>query len=262
MNIYNQRFVVATECQDLLVNAVIKHQPLEITNQQEKYARPYQSNFLGVEEDSLILAFPDLDTSERQIKLTEGSQIAVTFEMGHHKYLFSTQVIGQFEFEDESQVSVPALSVSLPEQIEQSPRRNFDRVPVSSDEPVPVTLLGLSGQGGRSYVIGQRWQGELYNLSVGNVGITIPKAELPDIPKGQHFEIWFAPIPDRERLCLRIQFCHATVLPQGDQVMLGFRLIAQEVSEEDGAAPCQIDRVVDIYRQRQNKLKSPHLVNQ
>ena len=245
-----RNFVIGVECRNLIAEAVQRHLPLKITNKQEKRWQVYNSNFLAVQSNRVILSMPIPDDKGCHMEVTEGQEIAVTFKKGYRKCLFLTRVIGRTEYQIDEGVSVPSIVTLCPQQIERFQRRAFNRAEVPEGEPVAVKIASL--ESGAEEL---KFSGQLCNLSAGGLGVTVSQSEMPEIEEDQQFEMRFVPLESQEEICVQARFRHATDQPEDESFMLGFHIIGLEMTEQGRNILRRISRVVNLY-QRQKTLSS------
>jgi len=252
----HRNFVFGNDCKELLTEAVQKHLPVKVTNQQDNRWQVYKSNFLALQDQQLILALPTPDMSDSQMEPVPGQDIAVTFKKGYHKCLFTSRVIKRGRFELEAGVFAEALTIAAPQQLEKIQRRAFNRTEAPAGESITVEFCAIHGSISRSYVIGKKWEGALQDISAGGLGITLPKTQMPSIEAGEQFEASFIPLPQQNPLILQVRFRHTTDISGTDRVMMGFQLVGMEMSEYGREMLRRIGRIVNVY-QRQRKLVAP-----
>jgi c-di-GMP-binding flagellar brake protein YcgR len=245
----NRKFAVGLECRNLLQEAVQKHLPLTLTNKQNNCWQVYKSTFIGVLANRLVVALPVADAGAGHIEPSAGQEVAITFKKGYHKCLFVTRIVGREQFELDPGVSMPAMTVFCPQQIEKIQRRSYNRATVPAGEEVVVSFWPSD----TTDQSGSCWQAYLVDLSAGGMGLKMGKTQLPALVEGQQVDLEFVPLPDQEPLRLQGRFRHATDAPEAGQSLLGFQLVGLEMSEEGRQILRRIGRIASLY-QRQEPL--------
>ena len=156
-----RKFAIGSECKHLLEEAVRKRLPATITNKREGLWQVYKSNFLALRHNQIVLGQPAPHIADCHIETAQGQEIAVSFKKGYNKCLFVTRVVKpRHEFELEDQLTVPAISVYRPEQIEKIQRRAYDRTEPPEGFPVPVTFWASDNPE-------EKFQAQLSNICAG-----------------------------------------------------------------------------------------------
>ena len=88
-----------------------KHIPLTITVKQDNSWLVYKANFIAISDNRLILTQPTPDVADSHMEPSANQALAVTFKKGYHKFLFTTKVIKQLQFEIDPGIFIPALAV-------------------------------------------------------------------------------------------------------------------------------------------------------
>lgn len=249
-----RNFVIGLECRNLIAEAAQRHLPLKITNKQEKRWQVYNSNFLEVQSNRVIMSMPVPDDKGCYLEITEGQEMAITFKKGYRKCLFLTRVIGRTEYQIDEGVSVPSIVALCPQQIERFQRRAFNRAEVPEGEPVIVEISSLESGAGDL-----KFSGQLFNLSAGGLGVTVLQSEMPEIEEDQQFEMRFVPLENQEEICVQARFRHATEQPEDEKLMLGFHIIGLEMTEQGRSVLRRISRVVSLYQRQKTISEHPGL---
>jgi c-di-GMP-binding flagellar brake protein YcgR len=241
----NRKFAVGSECRMLLDEAAGKHLPLIITNKQDTNWRVYHSTFYALKSHRIIVSLPVPDVTTYQMEPAAGQEIGVSFKKGYHKCLFVTRIISQEPYELDPGVMAPSITMLMPEQIEKVQRRAYNRTKAPAGERIPVSFWkdGNLDQG-------TVWEGALSDLSAGGVGISMPKNEIPNLVPGEQFYVQFVPLAGQEPLQLHGCFRHAVESPEGENVILGFKLVGLEMDEEGRHMLRQISRIVNVYQRQ------------
>jgi c-di-GMP-binding flagellar brake protein YcgR len=148
------------------------------------------------------------------------------------------------------------MTVIAPQQIEKIQRRAFNRAPAPPGECITIEFCATQHSqclSTNSYVLGNRWQGILHDLSAGGLGVVVPESEMPDINEGDQFEACFTPLPNQELMLIQARFRHASDISESNMVMLGFQIVGMEMSEEGRNMLRRISRIVNVF-QRMKKM--------
>jgi c-di-GMP-binding flagellar brake protein YcgR len=241
----NRKFAVGSECRMLLEEAAGKHLPLTITNKQDTNWQVYHSTFYALKSHRIIASLPVPDVSTGQMEPAAGQEIGVSFKKGYHKCLFVTRIVAQEPYELDPGVMAPSITLLVPEQIEKIQRRAYNRTKVPAKDRIPVSFWKTENPDQ-----GVVWEGTLSDLSAGGVGIRIPKNEISDLVPGQQYHIQFVPLVGYDPLQLSGCFRHAVEAPEGEQVILGFKLVGLEMDEGGRHTLRQLSRIVSVYQRR------------
>jgi len=242
-----QRYVNGLECHNLLASMVDKQAPLTLTNKADNLWRVYKSHFVSLRGNQLVLAQPLPDQADCQLEPTVGQQLAVSFKKGYNKCLFLTQLIKADRYEVNPGNFIAVINVYTPEHIEKIQRRAYERAEAPQDEPVTVTFW--QSQAGPAE--GQRWTGQLANLSAGGMAIIVGSDDVLQLPDNEPLSLQFVPLPGQEPICLDGRLRHATQEATTGNTTIGVQFIGLDADEQGRATLRRISRAVAVYLRRQ-----------
>ena len=244
----NRNLIFGIENDELMDEAVQERLPVKITQKKGNRWYVYKSNFIANQNDLLILALPMSDMGDIFLKSDWGQEISVTFDIGYHKCQFSTRIINQGQHELEPGFTVRTITILAPRQLAKIQRRTFDRVLVPPGEIILVDFCAFRNLRIRSQVIGRKWQGILYDLSMRGLGVTVATNELPYLKLDEQFRVSFVPLPQQEPLLFRVRFRHATEMSETDRFLLGFQIADLEISKNGLEILHRIEGVVNTFQ--------------
>ncbi len=216
-------FIVDDDCQITLQEVQQKNLPLKIGFHQRRLCKSSTCRILKVEDEIITLAIAILE-NESPIKLAQWeSEVTISFHCNYQKCTFTTQVIEEGPDELKSGVMSQTILIARPQIIEAYPRREHERISVSSRESISVQISKLDYDTDQTNNIDKNLQGILHDISYGGIGVKVPQKVLVDISVGDQFEICIAPVPNEEPLVLKALLRHVTELPNQGQLMLGFQ---------------------------------------
>jgi len=242
-----RKFIIGIESEEILEVVSAKHVPLTITVKQDNSWLVYKANFIAVSDNKLILTQPTPDVADSHMEPATDQELAVTFKKGYHKFLFTTQVIAQEQFEMDPGIFIPCLTVKLPEQIEKIQRRAYNRAKVPHKATIDVKLWRVDAPE-------ETWHGELEDLSAGGLGIRAISDSITTIEEDEQFTLEFIPLEGQEPLSVTCRFRHAfEVEGCPDKSMMGFQILGLEVNESGLRTLRRISRIVAVFL-RQDKM--------
>jgi len=186
----------------------------------------------------------------------QGQELAITFKLGYYKNLFVTRTIAQERHEIDPGIFMPVVTVLVPDQLEKIQRRAYNRAQVPDHETVPVTFQRIQTPSSESQ---EQWQGRLTDLSAGGLGIKMDRSQIDPLRVGDQFQLRFVPMANQNEITVNVRFRHVSELDRTDQVVLGFQLIGQEMSEKGRSALRRIGRIVHLYQRQSELAKHPNL---
>ncbi len=240
----NRKFAVGQECRELLQQAAEKRVPMTLTRRVDNTWQVYKTQFLAIQGNRLLFSEPIPDENVCPMELASGQVVAIAFKKGYNKCLFTTRVVGQEQYELESGELVPGMKVFAPQQIEKIQRRTYNRAEVPESEEVLVTMTRENGKS---------WQGKLFNLSAGGIGVVVTNDQQPELGENEIHQVSFKPMADQRPIEVEVRFRHADMIEGTDRVMLGFQLLGLEATEEGRQVIRRIGRIVSVY-ERKNEL--------
>lgn len=244
----NRKFVVGLECRKLLEQAVLKQTPMTITRRVDDTWQVFKAQFLRMQGNLMLFSQPVPDDPSAHLELTPGQVVSVAFKKGYNKCLFNTRVVGQEQYEWEDGQTVPAMKVFIPQQIEKIQRRTYNRAPAPSGAPVIVDFWRNEKD---------RWQGKLYNLSAGGIGLTMPVDSVPELVENEQLSISFVPLENQGSIEAIVRFRHVEECPDTGSAHIGLQLMGLEASEEGRQLVRRIGRIVSVYERMSTGIRHP-----
>ena len=242
-----RKFIKGIESEEILQVVSAKHIPLTITVKQDNSWLVYKANFIAISDNRLILTQPRPDVADSHMEPSANQALAVTFKKGYHKFLFTTKVIKQLQFEIDPGIFIPALAVILPTQIEKIQRRAYNRSKVPNNTIVDVKFWSVDAPD-------KAWHGELEDLSAGGLGVRVSSDLITTIEEDEQFVLEFVPLEGQDAISVTCRFRHAIAVDGAtDKSMMGFQILGLEVDEIGLSKLRFISRVVAVFH-RQDKL--------
>jgi len=190
--------------------------------------------------------------------------VGISLKYGYGKFIFETTVVAlQPSSEPTDGLTLPTISLKVPDRIEFVQRRSYFRVDVPGSlkvnvmlwhrnyrDETPETRQAKTRTSGSLRIPTEcYWQGKLTDISAGGVQIVIDPSQKPDFERGQLNPLRFTPMPYEMPLMFNAQI--RNVLPAADQksICLGLRIVGLEASPEGRQVLQRLCNVAEHYHQ-------------
>ncbi len=174
----------------------------------------YHAKFLTVDDEQIILEAPPAKVIDPYDPVLE---VLITFCHAPAIYSFNAKWRGEQTFRKPDGSLVAGVTVSLPNKIQESQRRNYERVVVEDGRHLQVCFW-FEGE------VRNRYFGLLHDLSLDGVGIEYFLAdEDVEFQNNQRCTIGIYPTGANEALMIPARYRHREKLPEDKFVLLGFQ---------------------------------------
>jgi c-di-GMP-binding flagellar brake protein YcgR len=226
----------------LLEEAVRRATVVSITHRRADGWRLYKSSFQPrCVPGKYLLLEPAAPRAGRELEpLAAGTEIGVTFRIGHKKCLFSSAILA-------NQDAAEAFTVAWPSEIQQMQRRAFERAVPPPGEVIAVRFWPTAPSGAPTDAKRTVYYGELEDVSAG--GIRINAAAVDILHEGQSFECLFAPRRGTPPILCEATLRHRESADRG-RASLGLQFIGLETTPDGRATLERLASVVSDFQRR------------
>jgi c-di-GMP-binding flagellar brake protein YcgR len=202
--------------------------PLDVRIVGDQPVVEYRSRFLGIEggakEPLLIIEAPG--TGGSIIPVRPGRTIRATYFHDSRYHSFAAEVVGRGKFVLNPETTVSSLQLSLPEDIWPERKREYFRIPVDANPPIPVKLAIMARGTRRPGRIRARETGILTDIGGGGIGFCVPEGRSLMLDLGTRVTVEFSlPSDDEEPIYLMSRVCFCLRKAKEREVLFGVQFI-------------------------------------
>lgn len=190
----------------------------------------------------------------KPVNIQTGQFTGISFKYGYgggyDKFVFDSIVL-DVDFAADGNTG-NRITLMMPGEIDQVPRRSYVRVNVPASSKVSVEFWHRycsSSEGKVTIAAGPRWEADLVDISVGGMQLAVTGVKPGEFRKGDSVGLRFIPMPHETPLMFNAQL--KTVLPTADgtSVCYGLQMLGLEASPEGRLVLARLAGIVEQYRQ-------------
>lgn len=228
--------------EQLLEDSIDQQRLAVLTQECEKGWRTFKSRFVSGSsaEHSVMIEAPDCDGDGRTLHLKPGTDLGVTFRVGHRKCMFGTMLQAVRQVGDRR-----VFVLRWPERIHQFRRRAFERARVPKDTVVAVRFWQEDAAAGGGVDARHLRHGQLQDISAGGMRVRVAGAD--DIEVGAVYRCAFTPKPGKPSILLDARVRHREAVDHG-RASIGFQYIGLEITAEGRRTLERLARTVSQFQ--------------
>lgn len=247
------------QIQQTLLEAAQKHVPVTLTVRGEQGWRNLHSRVLSVKDSRLLLETPMQEDACGPHEFVPGESVGISLKLRHYKHVFSCEHMGMISLALNAALTVSALKLAMPAQMQRLQRRAFERADVPPNRIVRASLwLGgrsaePSGQAPHKPV----WFGHVQNISAGGFQVAMDCDLSGQMEEGDLVGVRLAfGASAGETVYTDAQFRHRASDDNGS--LLGFQFVGIAQSPEGRASLQLISDKVGEFQHAQDMSSRQH----
>ena len=221
----------------------------------------FNSKFLEVDHERILIMGPNSEVLDFYDPVLEAF---ITFAREYNTFSFVAKYIGSQPHTMTDGLKVSSLSLSLPECIEETDRRNCERFYVQKDANIQVSFWSEEENEEQENEEDEdenknkkvtRYAGYLHNLSLNGMGISTKTSENVVFHNNQKCNISILSSTGQELVCLHARYRHNKELQNEGKAVLGFQFTITKSSIEGAKALATVGQIINhIQSSCQRKL--------
>jgi len=194
----------------------------------------YNSCFLSMDQDQILFAEPNSQVIDPRDPIQE---VFVTFSKNHSTFSFAAKYLGKHPCTLKDEGVISCLAVSLPEQMEETDRRNIKRFYVEDISQIPLSFWP---EDDRSV----KYSGHLHNIGMDGIGISIACAGDIGLHNNQKCEISILSSWGQEVISIPARYRYCKEMSDQETAILGFQFTASNKTTDGSKKLAAISQLI------------------
>ena len=201
------------ECKSLLEWVINENISISVSLKTDTQCFIYCSNFWEMDDDMIFLTEPDSHVIDEHDPIRE---VFVTFSKNHSTFSFTADYIDKHACSLKDGGVIPCLAVSLPEQMEETDRRNIKRFYVEEEPKIPVFFWPENDHS-------SKYSGFLYNIATDGIGMSIAFSGELLLQNNQKGNISILSASNQEVISIPARYRYCKEMSDQKMAILGFQ---------------------------------------